>query len=84
MELSRLVQPRNPLFWLMMVLNGLSSVLTYFLHAYDLPLATGLVVGGFALGNAVFGIRIALRLMRDDPRGATTVADKGRQFAGPK
>lgn len=64
-KLSRLVQPRNPLFWLMVTLNGLSSVLAYVLHAYDLPLAPRLVVGGFALGNAVLGLRIAIRLMRE-------------------
>lgn len=64
-KFSRLVQPRNPLFWLMMTLNGLSSVLAFFLHAYDLPLMARLVVGGFALANAVFGLRIAIRLMRE-------------------
>lgn len=65
MKLSRLMQPRNPLFWLMMTLNGLSSALAFFLHAYDLPLVLRLVVGGFALANAVFGLRIAYRLMRE-------------------
>jgi len=31
-RLKRLWQPRNPLFWLMLLFNGLSSVLGWVLH----------------------------------------------------
>ena len=83
-KLSRLVQPGNPLFWVMVVLNGLSSVLIYFLHTHDLPLGPRLLVGGFALGNAVIGMRIAFRLMRDEPEGsANSSVDTGRSGISP-
>lgn len=66
LKLSRLVQPRNPLFWLMVVLNALSSVFTYVLQTYPLTTAATIVVAGFALANAVLGIGLALRLMAGD------------------
>jgi hypothetical protein len=69
----------------MVVLNLLSSVLTYFLHTHDLPLVAALVVGGFALGNAVFGVRIAIRLMRDDPAGVNgALTGAAQEAARPK
>lgn len=64
MRLSRLFQPRNPLFWIFVILNGLSSVLSYVVRTYDLPWFAALVLTIFAIGNVVLGIRIALRLMR--------------------
>lgn len=64
MRLSRLFQPRNPLFWIFVILNGLSSVFSYVVRTYDLPLFAALVLTIFAIGNVVLGIRIALRLMR--------------------
>lgn len=67
MKLSRLFQPRNPLFWLMVILNLLSSVLSYMLHTMVLTTSVTLVLALFALTNAVIGIRIAFRLMRDEP-----------------
>jgi len=60
---SRLFQPRNPLFWMFILLNVLSSVLSYLLRSYDLSLFITLLLALFALGNVFFGIRIALRLM---------------------
>ncbi|HRP23433.1 MAG TPA: hypothetical protein PLF79_04990 [Thauera sp.] len=69
MKLSRLYQPQDRRFWLMLVLNLLSAVLAWVLRTYPLvPLAMGLVAL-FALGNAVLGIRLALDLMRDTPPG---------------
>lgn len=69
MKLSRLYQPQDRRFWLMVVLNLLSAVLAWVLRSYPLvPLAMG-VVALFALGNAVLGIRLALDLMRDVPPG---------------
>ena len=67
MRLARLLQPRNPLFWLFVLLNGLSAVISYLLQtqAFSLPIA--LVLAGFALGNMIYGIRIAMRLMRTTP-----------------
>lgn len=51
----------------MLILNLLSSILSYMLHTMVLTTPVTLVLAVFALTNAVIGIRIALRLMRDEP-----------------
>jgi len=51
----------------MVILNVLSAVLAWMLRSVPLVPAAMLLVGLFALGNAVLGIAIALRLMRDEP-----------------
>jgi hypothetical protein len=66
MKLSRLYRPRDPRFWLMIVLNLLSSVLAWILRSYELLPPVAVVVAGFALANAFIGIRLALALMRDE------------------
>ena len=70
MKLSRLFQPRNPRFWLMVVLNLLSTALAWVARSYDLVPLAALMVAGFAVANAVLGIRLALALMREEPPGA--------------
>ena len=65
LKLSRLVQPRNPQFWLLVVLNALSSAIAYVLRAHDLSAAVSFLLAGFAIANALIGIRIALKLMAD-------------------
>ena len=68
MRLARLFQFRNPLFWIFVLLNGLSTVISYLLRTHDFSLPIVLVLACFALGNMIYGIRIALRLMREpDP-----------------
>ena len=64
-KLSRLYQPRNPLFWLLVVLNVLSTGISYILRSQELATLITLVLAAFALANFVIGIRIALQLMRD-------------------
>jgi hypothetical protein len=64
MKLSRLFQPRNPLFWLMVALNVLSSALVWIVHNQPLSLLGMLVVAGFALGNGVLGTWLAWRLVK--------------------
>jgi hypothetical protein len=64
MKLSRLYQPDNPLFWLLVVLNLLSTGITYILRSQDLATSITLVLAAFALANFAIGIRIALQLMR--------------------
>lgn len=66
LKFSRLIQPRNPLFWLLIILNALSSVISFMLHKYPLSLGSSLLLAGFALANAAAGIVIALRLMADE------------------
>ncbi|TAH41920.1 MAG: hypothetical protein EYC67_16670 [Betaproteobacteria bacterium] len=66
MKFSRLFQPRNPQFWLLIVLNGLSSAISWILRTHDLPNAVTWVLAGFALSNVLLGLWIAIRLMNDD------------------
>ncbi len=68
MKLSRLYQPRNPLFWLIIVLNLLSTGLAWMLRSLPLAWPAMLLIGLFALGNAALGIVLALRLMREPER----------------
>lgn len=67
MNMSRLFQPRNPVFWLMLVLNALSPALAWIVHNRSLSVWGVLLVSGFAIGNAVMGTWLAWRLMRDEP-----------------
>jgi hypothetical protein len=67
MKISRLYQPRNPRFWMMIVLNLLSTALAWIARSYDLLPLAALMVAGFAVANAVLGIRLALALMREEP-----------------
>ena len=54
----------------MVTLNLLSTALAWIARTYDLvPLAV-LMVAGLAVANAVIGLRLALTLMREEPRGA--------------
>ena len=64
MKFSRLFQPRNPLFWVFVILNLLSSAISFLLRSQTLSLPVMLLLAGFALANFVIGLRIALRLMR--------------------
>lgn len=76
MKFSRLFQPRNPQFWLLVVLNGLSSAISFILRTYDLPAAVTLVLAGFAVANVVVGLRIAWRLMADPPGASVDTMPK--------
>lgn len=63
MKISRLYQPRNPVFWIMVALNTLSAGLGWITHSYPLGVAASLLVTGFALGNAVLGTWLVWRLL---------------------
>lgn len=63
MKISRLYQPGNPLFWIMLVLNLLSAVLGWITHNYALSVVGSLLVSVFAVGNAVLGAWLAWRLL---------------------
>ncbi len=65
MRIGRLFQFRNPLFWTFVLLNGLSTVISYLLRTQEFSLPIALVLAGFALGNMIYGLRIAVRLMRE-------------------
>ena len=65
MKFSRLFQPRNPLFWLMLVLNGMSPLLAWVVRNRPLNGWGLAVVATFAIGNAVAGLWLAWRLLRE-------------------
>lgn len=67
MKFSRLFQPRNPLFWMMVTLNVLSAALAWIVQNRPLATWASLVVMGFALGNALLGTWLVWRLLRDEP-----------------
>ena len=66
-RLSGLYQPRNPLFWMAMALNALSAMLAWIVQNRELQAWAALLLGGFALANAVVGSWLAWRLLRDAP-----------------
>ena len=74
MRIGRLFQFRNPLFWIFVLMNGLSTIISYLLRTQEFSLPMVLVLAGFALGNMIYGLRIALRLMRD-PELSVTAAE---------
>ena len=63
MKLSRLVQPRNPLFWLMVMLNLLSMVLGWITHTQLPGIFVSSVIVLFTIGNAVLGAYLMWRLV---------------------
>lgn len=67
MKWQRAYQPRNPLFWFMLVLNALSYGLAWIVQNRSLNTLGMLLVGGFALANAVLGMWLLWRLMQDAP-----------------
>lgn len=67
MKLSRVFQPRNPIFWLMLALNALSYALAWIVQNRPLNTLGLLLVGGFALANAALGAWLLWRLVRDPP-----------------
>ncbi len=71
MKLSRLYQPRNPLFWMALILNGLSMALAWLVQNRPLNTLGLVIVLVFALGNAVAGMWLAWQLVRDPPQGPT-------------
>lgn len=67
MKLSLLFQFRNPLFWLMMALNALSMLLGWLMRVQPLNTLGLFIVGGFGLANAVLGMWLAWRLLKNPP-----------------
>ncbi|MBK9444327.1 MAG: hypothetical protein IPN53_24830 [Comamonadaceae bacterium] len=63
-NLSRLYQPRSPLFWLMLTLNLLSMVLGWVARSYSPGAVVSLVIVVFAIGNAILGIYLMWRLVK--------------------
>ena len=64
MQISRLYQPRNPLFWIMLALNVLSAILAWLTRTHPLGALGSMLVMVFAVGNALLGTYLAWRLMQ--------------------
>ncbi len=76
MRLFRIFQPRNPLFWLMLVLNALSYALVWIVQNRPLNTLGMLLIAGFALANAALGTWLVWLLMRDaSPKPQATPGD---------
>ena len=65
-KLRRLWQPTQPLFWMMVGFNLLSSVCTWILRSQPLNMLGLLLVGAVALVNVACGLLAAWKLMHAD------------------
>jgi hypothetical protein len=65
MKIIRLFQPRNPLFWIMMALNALSTILIWIAHYRSLSSLGIVLVCVFAIANALLGTWLAWRLVKE-------------------
>ncbi len=63
MKFSRLFQPRNPLFWILVALNLLSTVLSHVALNFELKTLGTVMVALTALVNAVLSAFLAWRLV---------------------
>ena len=64
MKISRLYQPRNPIFWLLVVINLLSMFLSYVAQNYTLNTLASVIVIVFAVLNTVLSMGLAWRLVK--------------------
>jgi hypothetical protein len=64
MKISRIFQPRNPLFWMLVVLNLLSMFLSYVAQNYPLNTLASVIVIVFAILNTVLSMGLAWRLVK--------------------
>jgi 4-hydroxybenzoate polyprenyltransferase len=63
MKLSRLIQPKNPIFWILMVLNALSLALSHIVQTQQLNALGTVLVVGCAVLNAIASAFLAWRLV---------------------
>jgi hypothetical protein len=67
MKLSRIYQPRNALFWVMVIINLLSIALAWVARSHELAPLQATLVSIMAVANAVVGTFLMLRLTHDEP-----------------
>jgi membrane protein implicated in regulation of membrane protease activity len=79
MKLSRLYQPRNPVFWLMVVINVLSTLLAWVARSFDLAPLQATMVGVMAAANAIVGLYLTWRLLRNNETEDATKDSTERQ-----
>jgi hypothetical protein len=66
-KFTRLFQPRNPKFWLVIVLNALSASLAWVAQGRELSWPAATLVTVFATGNAALGAALVIGLMKTPP-----------------
>ncbi|MFY8042915.1 MAG: hypothetical protein ACOVOD_08300 [Rhodoferax sp.] len=64
MKISRLFQPPNPSFWLVVVLNLLSTALIWIVRTYPLTPVASVLIAFLAIGNAALGAFLMWRLVK--------------------
>jgi drug/metabolite transporter (DMT)-like permease len=64
MKISRLFQPHNPIFWILVVLNLLSMFLSYIAQNYTLSTLASVIVIVFGALNAILSMVLAWRLVK--------------------
>ncbi len=64
---SRLFQPRHPIFWMIMALNGLSAMLSWIVQSKPLNTLGLSLVTLFLLSNALVSMWLGWRLLREEP-----------------
>ena len=72
MRWLRIYQPRNPLFWIMLAINALSYSMAWIVQTRTLNTLGILLVGSFALANAVLGMWLVWRLIQSAPAKSQT------------
>ena len=65
-RLSRILRPRHPLFWVLVALQGLSTVFVNVLVRYEPAAGVAFVLSGLVIANAAASALIIWRLVRDD------------------
>lgn len=65
MRLSRIVRPRHPLFWLLVVLQLLSTLFLHVLVQYAPPAAVAAVLSALVIANAAVSAILIWRLLRE-------------------
>jgi len=70
--LRRIWQPQRGLFWLMLAVNGLSSVLVAYIQIAQPPMGLRLLLGLLALGDTLLAWWLLRRLWRESHAPANT------------
>jgi hypothetical protein len=63
MKFSRIYQPRNPIFWILVALNFASLALSHIAQTYDLNFMGTAIVMGLAIANVLLSALLAWRLV---------------------
>ena len=74
-SLRRLWQPRNPLFWMVVVLQLLSGLIVLYIQLHEPPDSLRLLLGLMALSDSALAWWLTVRLWRTAPPPADAQPD---------